>query len=35
MKAKMLSGFRRYAILGISVVCAIVTPPDPISMCML
>ncbi len=35
VKAKMLSDFRRYAILGISVVCAIVTPPDPISMCLL
>ena len=35
VKAKMLSDMRRYAILGISVVCAIVTPPDPISMCLL
>ncbi len=35
VKAKMLSGFRRYAILGIAVVAAIVTPPDPVSMCLL
>lgn len=35
VKAKMLSDMRRYAILGISVVAAIVTPPDPISMCLL
>ncbi len=35
VKAKMLSDMRRYAILGIAVVAAIVTPPDPISMCLL
>lgn len=35
VKAKMLSSMRRYAILGIAVVAAIVTPPDPISMCLL
>ena len=33
--AKQLSAFRRYAILAISVVAAIITPPDPISMLML
>lgn len=33
--SKMLSSFRRYAILGIFVVAAIVTPPDPISQIML
>ena len=35
VKAKMLVDMRRYAILGIAVVAAIVTPPDPISMCLL
>ena len=35
VKAKMLSDARRYAILGIAVLAAIVTPPDPISMCLL
>lgn len=35
VKAKMLSDMRRYAILGIAVVAAVVTPPDPISMCLL
>lgn len=33
--AKMLSGGRRYAILGIFVVAAVVTPPDPISQTLL
>ena len=33
--AKMLGSFRRYAILAIVVVAAIVTPPDPISQCLL
>lgn len=33
--AEMLSSFRRYAIFGIVVVAAIVTPPDPISQLML
>lgn len=33
--SKMLAGFRRYAILAIVVVAAIVTPPDPISQIML
>jgi sec-independent protein translocase protein TatC len=33
--SKMLAGFRRYAILGIVVVAAVVTPPDPISQIML
>ncbi|WP_411267517.1 twin-arginine translocase subunit TatC [Asticcacaulis sp. 201] len=33
--SKMLGSFRRYAILAIVVVAAIVTPPDPISQCML
>ena len=35
VKAKMLGDMRRYAILGIAVVAAVVTPPDPISMCLL
>lgn len=35
VNAKMLAGFRRYAILGIVVVAAVVTPPDPISQCLL
>ncbi len=35
VNAKMLSGFRRFAILGIVVVAAVVTPPDPISQCLL
>ena len=33
--SKMLASFRRYAILGIVIVAAIVTPPDPISQCLL
>jgi sec-independent protein translocase protein TatC len=33
--AKMLSGGRRYAIVGVFVVAAVVTPPDPISQTML
>jgi sec-independent protein translocase protein TatC len=33
--SKMLKSFRRYAILAIVVVAAIVTPPDPISQIML
>ncbi|WP_411287977.1 twin-arginine translocase subunit TatC [Phenylobacterium sp.] len=33
--SKMLSGGRRYAIVGVFVVAAIVTPPDPISQTML
>ncbi len=33
--AKMLRSFRRYAILAIVVVAAVVTPPDPISQIML
>ncbi|HVZ29164.1 MAG TPA: twin-arginine translocase subunit TatC [Asticcacaulis sp.] len=33
--SKMLSTFRRYAILGIVIVAAVVTPPDPISQLML
>ena len=33
--AKMLRTGRRYAIVGIFVVAAIVTPPDPISQTML
>ena len=33
--AKMLVGLRRYAILAIVIVAAIVTPPDPISQIML
>lgn len=35
VSAKMLSEGRRYAILGIVIVAAIVTPPDPISQLML
>ena len=35
VKAKMLIDMWRYAFLGIAVVAAIVTPPDPISMCLL
>jgi sec-independent protein translocase protein TatC len=31
----MLGSLRRYAILAIVVVAAVVTPPDPISQCML
>jgi sec-independent protein translocase protein TatC len=31
----MLRAGRRYAILGIAIVAAVVTPPDPISMRML
>ncbi|HWA60702.1 MAG TPA: twin-arginine translocase subunit TatC [Caulobacteraceae bacterium] len=30
--AKMLSGGRRYAIVGVFLVAAVITPPDPISM---
>ena len=33
--SKMLASLRRYAILGIVIVAAIVTPPDPISQCLL
>ena len=33
--SKMLGGLRKYAILGIVVVAAVVTPPDPISQVML
>jgi sec-independent protein translocase protein TatC len=33
--SKMLAGGRRFAIVGIAIVAAIVTPPDPISMMML
>jgi len=33
--SKMLGSLRRYAILAIVVVAAVVTPPDPISQCML
>jgi sec-independent protein translocase protein TatC len=32
VNAKMLSRGRRYAIVGVFVVAAVVTPPDPISM---
>jgi sec-independent protein translocase protein TatC len=32
VNAKQLAGFRRYAIIGVTVVAAILTPPDPISM---
>ena len=32
VNSKMLAGGRRYAILGVFVVAAILTPPDPISM---
>jgi sec-independent protein translocase protein TatC len=35
VNAKMLAAGRRFAIVGIAVVAAIVTPPDPISMMML
>ena len=35
VKAHMLKAGRRFAIVGIAVVAAIVTPPDPISMLML
>lgn len=35
VNAKMLGSFRRYAILAIVVVAAVVTPPDPISQCLL
>lgn len=35
VNAKMLGQFRRYAILAIVVVAAVVTPPDPISQCLL
>lgn len=33
--AEQLGKFRRYAILGIVVVAALVTPPDPVSQCLL
>ena len=35
VSAEQLGKFRRYAILGIVVVAALVTPPDPISQCLL
>lgn len=35
VSSTQLSEFRRYAILAISIVAAIITPPDPISMLML
>ncbi|WP_374569935.1 twin-arginine translocase subunit TatC [Phenylobacterium sp.] len=35
VNAKMLRAGRRYAIVGVFVVAAVVTPPDPISQCML
>ena len=35
VSSEMLVSGRRYAILGIAIVAAIVTPPDPISMCAL
>ena len=35
VRAEMLVSGRRFAILGIAIVAAIVTPPDPISMCAL
>ena len=35
VSAKQLSSFRRYALVGIVVVAAIVTPPDPLSQCLL
>jgi sec-independent protein translocase protein TatC len=35
VRAELLISGRRYAILGIAIVAAIVTPPDPISMCAL
>lgn len=35
VKAHMLKSGRRFAIVGIAVIAAIVTPPDPISMLML
>ncbi len=35
VSSKLLASMRRYAILGIVIVAAIVTPPDPISQCLL
>jgi len=35
LSSNMLRAGRRYAILGIAIVAAVVTPPDPISMLML
>jgi sec-independent protein translocase protein TatC len=35
VNAKMLSGGRRYAIVGVFVVAAVLTPPDPISQTLL
>ena len=35
VSAEQLGKFRRYAILGIVVVAALVTPPDPVSQCLL
>jgi len=35
VRAELLVSGRRFAILGIAIVAAIVTPPDPISMCAL
>jgi sec-independent protein translocase protein TatC len=35
VNGKMLAKGRRYAIVGIVVVAAVVTPPDPISQCLL
>jgi sec-independent protein translocase protein TatC len=35
VNGKMLASGRRYAIVGIVVVAAVVTPPDPISQCLL
>jgi sec-independent protein translocase protein TatC len=35
LNSSMLRAGRRYAILGIAIVAAVVTPPDPISMLML
>jgi sec-independent protein translocase protein TatC len=32
VNAKQLAGFRRYAIVGVTALAAILTPPDPISM---
>jgi sec-independent protein translocase protein TatC len=35
VNGKMLAKGRRYAIVAIVVVAAVVTPPDPISQCLL
>ena len=35
VSSEQLGKFRRYAILGIVVVAALVTPPDPVSQCLL